>query len=53
MKKKILSNFNAIYEAIKSAKPSGVKGVYIKKIGLGSTMGATLMISLQSLIDQK
>ena len=51
--KKIANNFFAIYEAIKSAKPSGVKGVYIKKIGLGSTMGATLTISLQSLIGHK
>jgi large subunit ribosomal protein L1 len=48
---KIANNFTAIYEAVKSAKPSGVKGVYIKKLCIGSTMGATLMISLQSLND--
>jgi len=48
---KITNNFNAIYDAVKSAKPSGVKGVYIKKLAIGSTMGATLKISLQSLND--
>ena len=51
--KKIRSNFNAAYSAIKSAKPSGVKGVYIKKIWIGHTMGPSVRITLSSLIEQR
>ncbi len=46
---KIKSNFDAIYGAIKNAKPSGVKGTYIKKIFLGSTMGPSIEISISSI----
>ena len=49
---KIRSNFNAIYEAIKTAKPSGVKGSYINKLSLGSTMGPSVNVSLVSLIEK-
>jgi len=50
--KKILNNLNAVYSVIKSAKPSGVKGSYIKKISLGSTMGPSVSVSLLSLVEQ-
>lgn len=46
---KITNNFNAIYSALKNAKPSGVKGTYIKKVFLGSTMGPSVEISISSL----
>lgn len=46
---KIKNNFDAIYGAIKSAKPSGVKGTYIKKVFLGSTMGPSIEISISSI----
>jgi len=37
--KEILENVNAFVAAITAAKPTGVKGTYIKKISLSSTMG--------------
>jgi large subunit ribosomal protein L1 len=35
----ILANVRALVDALNRAKPSGAKGVYIKKISLSSTMG--------------
>jgi len=37
--KKLFENFAALMEAIKKARPSGAKGVYIKKITVAATMG--------------
>jgi len=39
-------NFDAIVGAVLKAKPSGVKGKYVKKIGISSTMGPGLKIDL-------
>jgi large subunit ribosomal protein L1 len=36
---KLFENFAALMEAIKKARPSGAKGVYIKKISVAATMG--------------
>ena len=36
---KLYENFVALMEAIKKARPSGAKGVYIKKISIAATMG--------------
>ncbi len=47
---KIKNNFMAIFTAIKNAKPSGVKGTYIKRIYLGSTMGLSVPVAITSLI---
>ena len=38
-------NFNAIMEAIQKAKPSSLKGQYLKSISLSSTMGPGVKIS--------
>jgi large subunit ribosomal protein L1 len=39
---KIEENFMALYEAVLKSKPTGIKGTYIKKMVLSSTMGAGL-----------
>lgn len=36
---KLIENFNALYEVIKKARPSKVKGTYMKKLVLSTTMG--------------
>jgi large subunit ribosomal protein L1 len=38
-KEKLLQNFAALMEAIVAAKPSAVKGIYIHRVTLASTMG--------------
>jgi len=35
----LMQNFGALMEALKKAKPSAAKGIYIKKISLAATMG--------------
>src|SRR5512141_2107763 len=40
----LTSNFEALMEAMKKAKPTGVKGVYIKKISVAATMGPGLHV---------
>jgi large subunit ribosomal protein L1 len=37
--KKLTENFTALMEAIKKARPTGAKGVYLKKITVAATMG--------------
>ena len=49
--KKIKNNFDALYGVINTSKPTGVKGTYIKKVCLGSTMGPSVVVSLSSLVD--
>ena len=41
---KIAQNITAFIGAIKKAKPSGVKGVYMKKVTVSSTMGTGLKL---------
>jgi len=45
----IMANVKAFYEAVAKAKPSGVKGNYIKKVSLSSTMGPGLKLDVASL----
>lgn len=42
----LLENVNAFVGAITSAKPTGVKGTYIKKVTLTSTMGVGITVAL-------
>jgi large subunit ribosomal protein L1 len=42
----LLANVNAFIEAINRARPSGVKGTYIKKATLSSTMGPGVKLDL-------
>ncbi len=48
-KKALLENINSFIEALRQAKPSGVKGIYIKKVSLSSTMGSSVLVDLESL----
>ena len=41
---KIAQNITAFIDAIKKAKPSGVKGIYMKKVTVSSTMGPGLKV---------
>jgi len=42
--RKLFENFAALMEAIKKARPSGAKGVYIKKITVAATMGPGIKV---------
>jgi large subunit ribosomal protein L1 len=42
--RKLFENFAALMEAIKKARPSGAKGVYIKKITIAATMGPGIKV---------
>jgi large subunit ribosomal protein L1 len=48
----IVQNVAAFVDAVSRAKPSGVKGTYIKKISLTSTMGPGVKLDLASIRDQ-
>lgn len=45
----LLENLDAVLAALKKAKPSSAKGVYIKKVTLSSTMGPGLVLDVSSL----
>jgi len=42
----ISANMKALFDAINRARPSGVKGTYIRKATLSSTMGPGVKIDL-------
>ena len=46
------SNLLALIEALNKAKPSGSKGIYLKKVSLSSTMGAGVRVDTASLVQQ-
>jgi large subunit ribosomal protein L1 len=41
---KLVENFAALMEAVKKARPSGAKGIYIRRITVASTMGPGIKI---------
>jgi large subunit ribosomal protein L1 len=45
----LLSNVKALVDALNKAKPSGAKGVYVKRISLSSTMGPGFKVEPSSL----
>jgi large subunit ribosomal protein L1 len=45
----IVANIRALVDAVNKAKPSGVKGTYMKKLALSSTMGPGVRVDLASL----
>lgn len=46
-------NLRALIEALNKAKPSGTKGIYLKKISLSSTMGPGVRVDQASLVAQQ
>ena len=46
----ILANVKAFADAVNRAKPSGVKGTFMKKVSLSSTMGPSVKIDIPSLL---
>jgi large subunit ribosomal protein L1 len=44
----LVANVSAFLDAIQRARPSGVKGTYIKKVTLSSTMGPGVKIDASS-----
>jgi len=47
--KALEENVRAFADAVNKAKPSGAKGVYVKKVSLTSTMGPGLKVDLATL----
>lgn len=47
---KLVENVRAFINAVHKARPTGIKGAYMKKISLCSTMGPGVTISLESAI---
>ena len=45
----LVGNFKELLAAIKKAKPTGAKGVFLKKVTLSSTMGPGLAIDIADL----
>ena len=43
------TNFTALIEALNKAKPPGVKGIYMKKVSVSSTMGAGIRVDTTGL----
>lgn len=44
----LAGNIKALVDAVQKARPTGAKGIYIKKVSLSSTMGPGLKIELAS-----
>ena len=46
---KLAANVKALVEAVKAAKPTGAKGVYMLKLSISSTMSPSIRVDLTSL----
>jgi large subunit ribosomal protein L1 len=46
------TNLTALIEALNKAKPSGVKGIYLRKVSVSSTMGAGVRIDTAAFANQ-
>ncbi len=49
----LMANLTALMEAIGRAKPSSVKGIYIKKISMASTMGPGIKLDVSQALELK
>src|SRR5512144_3322678 len=47
---KLKDNLTALIEALNKAKPTGVKGIYLRKVSVSSTMGAGVHVDTGSLV---
>jgi large subunit ribosomal protein L1 len=48
---KISSNLTSVVDAVTKAKPSSVKGVFIKSVALSATMGPAVRVDISKLIN--
>ncbi len=47
----LAENISALVDAVNRAKPTGAKGIYIKKVSLSSTMGPGVKLDVNSVIS--
>jgi large subunit ribosomal protein L1 len=47
----LVENVKAFMSALSKAKPAGVKGVFIQKVSLSSTMGPGVRVELNSVVS--
>jgi large subunit ribosomal protein L1 len=45
----LLANVRALVDALNKAKPSGAKGIYMKRISMSSTMGPGVKVDIASI----
>jgi large subunit ribosomal protein L1 len=48
---KLMDNLTAVMEAVVKARPSGVKGQYVKTVSLTTTMGPGIKLDLKPTLD--
>jgi len=48
----LVENLRTLVDAVNKAKPSGVKGIFLKKISVSSTMGVGVRVDQVSLLQQ-
>lgn len=48
----IAENIRFFFETLKTAKPSGVKGVYMKGMAISSTMGPGIKVDMASVLEE-
>jgi large subunit ribosomal protein L1 len=49
---KLVENIRAFVDAVAKSRPTGAKGLYMKKLSISSTMGAGVSVDLASLTGQ-
>ena len=47
----LVENLRALVDAVNKSKPSGIKGIYLKKVSVSSTMGVGVRIDQASLLN--
>jgi len=48
----LVENLKTLVDAVNKSKPSGVKGIFLKKVSVSSTMGAGVRVDQASLLQQ-
>lgn len=48
----LVENLKTLVEAVNKSKPSGVKGIFLRKVSVSSTMGAGVRVDQASLLQQ-